>query len=79
VLFRSIYKYFTLKEIALHKALSDHLGIPHDEELYDLSQPSAIIDGPSDVINDLYVQYFEKDSLTEKTEEYFEQIKSQKN
>lgn len=70
--FRRIQYYFYQREVAVHKAISDILGLEHDNDLYDFSKPSKVVDTTAQTINDLYIQYFDNDVLQEKVSAYLE-------
>lgn len=74
--FYRINMYFYIKEVALHRTLSDMLGLPHDEDLYDLEKPTEVTMGTSTTINDLYTRYFNNEELSSKMDHYVEQYKN---
>jgi len=63
-------------EVALYKSLCDIMGIEQDSNLCDLNQESEIIQNTADVINDLYIQYFDKDALEERLKEYVKEFRN---
>jgi len=79
IFFRSYYniEMFMLQhEIALYKSLCDMMEIEHDLNLCDLNQDTETIQNTADVINDLYIQYFDKDALEERMKEYAKEFRT---
>jgi len=79
IFFRSYYNiqvFMFQHEVALYKSLCDIMGIEQDSNLCDLNQESEIIQNTADVINDLYIQYFDKDALEERLKEYVKEFRN---
>jgi hypothetical protein len=77
--FRSYYniEMFMLQhEIALYKSLCDIMQIDKDLSLIDLNTETDVINNTADVINDLYIQYFDKDNLEERMNEYVKEFRA---
>jgi hypothetical protein len=81
VFFKSYYniEMFMLQhEIALYKSLCDIMQIEVDSSLLDLNVETEVISNTADVINDLYIQYFDKDNLEERMNQYVKEFRSKK-
>lgn len=76
--FKKIYQYFYIRDVALHRSLSDLLGFAHDEDLYDINKPSNVIHSTADTINDLYLKYFDNDAITDSMVKYLDQSQNNK-
>lgn len=79
IFFRSYYNiemFMIQNEIALYKSLCDLMQIEPDLTLCDLNHETETIQNTADVINELYIQYFDKDALEERMKEYAKEFRT---
>lgn len=81
VFFRSYFNIETFMiqhEIALYKSLCEMMDIEIDESLCNLNQETETISNVADVINDLYMQHFDKDDLEERMKKHVNEFRTKK-
>lgn len=81
VFFRSYFNIETFMiqhEIALYKSLCEMMNIEIDESLCNLNQETETISNVADVINDLYMQHFDKDDLEERMKKHVNEFRTKK-
>ena len=81
VFFRSYFNIETFMiqhEIALYKSLCEMMNIEIDESLCNLNQETETISNVADVINDLYMQHFDKDDLEERMKNHVNDFRTKK-
>lgn len=81
VFFRSYFNIETFMiqhEIALYKSLCEMMNIEIDESLCNLNQETETISNVADVINDLYMQHFDKNDLEERMKKHVNEFRTKK-
>jgi hypothetical protein len=79
IFFRSYYNielFMINHEIALYKSICDLMEIEIDSTLCDLNFDTSATLNTADVINDLYIQYFDADALEERMKEYAKEFRT---
>jgi hypothetical protein len=79
IFFKSYYniEMFILQhEMALYKSLCDLMQIEQDSSLLDLNVETEVTMNTADIINDLYIQYFDKDNLEERMKHYVKEFRT---